>query len=143
MSMGDREMFDDLARLRRDLDRFSQSVFASMAPEKVEESWTPPVDIYEDEQALVLVMDLPGLQRDEIDLKVDHDRVTVEGNRARREAGTRVRLERPNGRFRRAFKIGVPVDAGAIAAIYRDGVLRVTIPRATRAQPARLRVEVE
>jgi HSP20 family protein len=143
MSRGDWDIFGDLARLRRNLDRFSSGARAGGRSDEGDESWAPAVDIYEQEGALVLLVDLPGVKREDIQLNIDHDSVTVEGQRPCSEAGTGIRLERPAGQFRRAFKIGVPVDPNGVQAVYREGVLRITMPRAGRPESVRLRVDVE
>jgi HSP20 family protein len=143
MSIGDWHVFGDLARLRRGLNRFSQEMRAGLRPDNPEEGWAPPVDIYEQDSALVLLIDLPGVRREGIALSVDHENVTVEGHRPGAGSGTAVRVERQAGRFRRSFRIGTPIDPAGVQASYRDGVLRITIPRAATAGPVRLRVDVE
>ncbi len=142
MSIGDWDVFGDIERLRRDLDRFSEGLRLGRQPAG-EEVWAPPVDIYEQDDALVLVVDVPGVRREDMDLRIDHNSVTLEGERARAESSNEIRLERPMGRFRRSFRIGVPVSPGGAEASYRDGVLRITIPRAAPGGPERVRVEVE
>ncbi len=143
MGSGDWDIFGDIARLRRDLDRFSGDFLPGREAPEQETVWAPPVDVYEDDDGLILVVDLPGVRRDDIDLRIDDTGLTVEGERARAEASTEIRRERPAGRFRRSFRIGIPVDPSAARATYREGVLRITIPWATSGGRARLRVEVE
>ena len=143
MRTGDSGVFGDLARLRRDLDRFSLGMSGNPPPQDAEPTWAPPVDICEREEALVLLVDLPGVKREEIDLRVDRESLTIEGQRGREESGAGIRLERPTGRFRRSFRIGAPVDPSGVQAVYRDGVLQITVPRAAPAGPVRLRVDVE
>jgi HSP20 family protein len=143
MSIGDWDIFGDLAKLRRHLGRLSYGSDASMTGDEREDAWAPPVDIIEHDGALVLLVDLPGVRREDIDLTVAHDTVTVAGQRSTSEGGAGIRLERPVGRFRRSFRIAVPVDASRAQAVYRDGVLRITVPQAGPAGPARVRVRVE
>ena len=88
-------------------------------------------------------MDLPGLKPNEIGLTVDHESLTIEGERVQSARGNGLRLERPMGRFRRSFRIGVPVNPDGVQAAYRDGVLRVSLPRAAPRGPARVRVDVK
>ena len=68
--------------------------------------------------------------------------VTVQGRRRRAEATRDLRLERPAGAFRRAFRIGAPMNPAEARATYQDGVLAVTIPKARARQPRRVRVDV-
>ncbi|HUU55342.1 MAG TPA: Hsp20/alpha crystallin family protein [Armatimonadota bacterium] len=143
MSIGDWDVFGDMARLRRGLDRFSEGLWPGREASEGEAVWAPPVDVYEEDGGLVLVVDLPGVRREGIDLRIDDASVTLEGERGRTESSSGVRLERPVGRFRRAFRIGIPVDPSGARATYREGVLRITIPRAAPGGRARVRVEVE
>ena len=143
MGLGDWDIFGDIARLRRDLDRFSEGFLPGRETSEKETVWAPPVDVYEDDDGLILVVDLPGVQRDDIDLRIDDTGLTVEGERAREESSSGIRLERPAGRSRRSFRIGIPLDPSGARATYREGVLRITIPRAGPGGRARVRVEVE
>ncbi len=143
MSAGDWDIFGDLSELRRDIDLFARSVRLGRLVDQRDDVWAPPVDIFEGHDALVLLVDLPGVNRDEINLRVDQGSLTIEGQRTGTEAGPDVQLERPVGRFRRAFKLGVMVDPTGVQAVYRDGVLRITIPRSARAEAAWLQVDVE
>jgi HSP20 family protein len=132
-----------MERLRRDLDSFSERMWSGLRAPEEDQSWTPSVDIHEDDDALVLLVDLPGVTPDEIDLTVDHENLTLEGERVQSASGNGLRLERPMGRFCRSFRIGIPVNPDGVEAAYRDGVLRVSIPRAAPQGPARVRVDVK
>jgi len=142
MSIGDWDIFGDIERLRR-IGRSAGSSFPARESLGEEAVWAPPVDILDQDDALVLLVDLPGLRREDIDLRIDRDSLTLEGERPRSEPSSGLRLERPVGRFRRSFRIGLPVDPGKATAVYRDGVLRIDLPRAARAGPSRLKVPVE
>lgn len=94
--------------------------------------WTPPVDLYETAMTFVLTAELPGLQRDAIEIHAEESRITIRGAR---EAATVPceqfhRVERGHGRFSRAFVLPEPIEIEAVAADFKDGVLTVTIPKA-------------
>lgn len=95
-------------------------------------AWTPAVDIYEtDNKEVVVKAELPGLQREDIDVTVDGATLTIRGLRRREEAIAEEayrRVERNYGAFARSFTLPSSVDAGAVRADYRDGVLTVRIP---------------
>jgi len=143
MSIGDWDVFGNLERLRRDLARFSQEVWPGLRSDNAGDLWAPPVDIYEQGNTLVLLVDLPGVRREDIQLRVDRDSLTIEGERLAAEEAASIRAERPVGRLHRSFRIAAPVDLAGAQAAYRDGVLRVVIPGGTSAAPVRLRVNVE
>jgi len=107
-------------------------------------SWTPAVDIYETEnKEVVLKAELPGLQRDDIDVTVEGATLTIRGQRRREETIAEQayrRVERHYGSFARSFTLPSGVDAGAVRADYRDGVLTVRLP--PRADASQVQVAV-
>ena len=109
-------------------------------------SWMPPVDIYEGaDQAIVLKAELPGLRREDIDITVENTTLTIKGQR-RQEDGVAEqqyhRVERRYGPFSRSFTLPNTVDASAVRAEYRDGVLTVTLPVRQDARPRQIQVEL-
>lgn len=109
-------------------------------------SWVPAVDIYQtDNHALVLKVELPDVVREDIDLRVENDTLTISGQKHR---GTTVRedqyhrIERTFGSFSRTFTLPPTVDAGKIGAEYKNGVLSVTLPVREDARPRQIQVTV-
>ena len=92
--------------------------------------WFPAVDLTETPSEYVFEVDLPGLKPEEIDLRVDSDRLSIQGRRAKTPAnGKRLRAERPAGAFVRHLPL--PQDAqGDIRATFGNGVLELRVPRA-------------
>ena len=106
--------------------------------------WSPLVDIYEDENGLLLRADLSGVSRDEIAIEVTGDVLTISGERkAPTDSAECLRLERPYGPFRRTFNIGVPVNQADIKASLKEGVLEVRIPKAEEMKPKKIEVSAE
>jgi HSP20 family protein len=143
MTFGDWEVFGDLTRLRRSLNGHSEAGRPGRYPTDQDGVWVPPVDIYEEDEALVLLVDLPGLTRDGIDLTIHQDSLTLEGERAAPDGCASIRLERPMGRFRRSFRMRMPVDPASVQATYRHGVLRIRLPRSAPRGPTRVSVNVK
>jgi len=104
--------------------------------------WTPAVDLYETADRFVLSIELPGLKRDQIKIELQHEILTVRGERAvQHEEGAHFhRVERGHGPFARSFSLPQPADADHVQAEFRDGVLTVVIPKL--APPSR-RITVE
>ena len=104
----------------------------------------PRVDVFEDERGITLLADLPGVPRDQLDIKVDGDTLTIEGTVATTTpTGLQpayVELRVP--RYRRAFTLSRELDAGHIEANLKDGVLNLRIPKQAHAQPRRVNVQV-
>lgn len=107
--------------------------------------WTPPVDIVENENELVLTADVPGVKMDDIDIKLEDGTLTISGNRefvCEKKEGGYHRMERAYGKFQRAFSLPESVDAEKVAAAYDNGVLRVTLPKKEIAKPRSIKVSV-
>lgn len=109
-------------------------------------AWVPAVDVYQaDNHALVLKVELPDVPREDIDLRVENDTLTISGQKHR---DTSVkdeqyhRTERTFGAFSRTFTLPPTVDAGRIGAEYRNGVLSVTLPLREEAKPRQIQVTV-
>lgn len=109
-------------------------------------SWLPPVDIYEDDRhELVVRAELPGLRREDIEVTVEHNVLTVRGERRRDEVKESQyhRAERTYGSFSRSFTLPATVDAKQVRADYRDGMLTVRLPLRDEARPRQIQVEVQ
>lgn len=106
--------------------------------------WTPASDVYETEDAFVIAVDLPGIDRAALDVSVDDDRLTVRGARAADEGAKFHRSGRPAGRFVSRFGPLPPtVDQGRIAADYKDGVLRLRLPKRVERAEGKVKIEIK
>jgi len=94
--------------------------------------WTPSVDLYETAGGFVLIAELPGLARDQIEIHAEDGRVVIRGERASGQVPCEQyhRVERGHGRFSRAFLLPEPIDVDSVVADLKDGLLTVTIPKA-------------
>jgi HSP20 family protein len=108
------------------------------------ETLLPRVDVFEDKDGILLVADLPGVPKDKLELRVDNDTLTVEGEIATdmpddmEAVYAEVRL----ARYRRAFTLSSELDTARIDAQFRDGVLNLRIPKHAHAQPRQIKVKV-
>jgi HSP20 family protein len=103
--------------------------------------WFPAADVYQSEKEYLIELDLPGIDRTALDISLDNDRLTIRGVRELNEAGER-RLERPHGHFLRKFGVPGGVDQKAIAAEYKDGVLRIHLPKRKEQKARRVEIKV-
>lgn len=104
----------------------------------------PRVDVLEDESGITLLADLPGVARDALELRVEGDTLTIEGEIAplAPEQLEPVYAEVRVPRYRRAFTLSRELDAERIDAQLKDGVLNLRIPKQEHAQPRRIQVQV-
>lgn len=118
---------------------------ATVARESDTRALLPRVDVYEDERGITLLADLPGVPRDQLDIKVDGETLTIEGTLAPatpaglQPAYVEVRVPR----YRRAFTLSRELDSARIEANLKDGVLNLRIPKQEHAQPRRISVQVQ
>ncbi|MDH7602549.1 MAG: Hsp20/alpha crystallin family protein [Armatimonadota bacterium] len=138
--------FRDLSVLQDRINRIFNEHFGrveSEAPGK--RSWAPPVDILETPTDLVVRAEIPGVKREDIDVEVTPESLTIRGERKFDEENKDqyLRVERPYGPFQRSFSIGVPVQADKVKATYKDGVLEITIPKAEEVTPKKVEIKAE
>jgi HSP20 family protein len=93
-------------------------------------SWSPPISVCESDSEVVVCLDLPGVTREQLDVRLQGDVMTVAGQRALVQNGLRLRLnERSVGFFQRTLALPAGAGSGAVAARLRDGVLEVRVPK--------------
>lgn len=138
--------FRDLSVLQDRINRvFNEQLNRGEGEASSARTWAPVVDILETENDLMVRAELPGMNRDDIDIEVTSESLTIRGERRFDEA-TRdryIRIERPYGPFQRSFSIGVPVQPDKVKASYKDGVLEVSIPKAEEVKPKKIKINAE
>jgi len=106
-------------------------------------TWSPSVDIYETDTEIVVKAELPGIERKDISLNLEKNVLTLRGER-RFEKETKEenyhRIERNYGGFSRSFSIPATVDEEKIRAEYRDGVLRIALPKKEQVKPKQIQI---
>ena len=103
--------------------------------------WIPAADIYHTETEYIVAIDLPGISRDALEISLDDDKLTIRGERVIENDGEH-RTERPRGRFLRKFGVPATVDQMAIGAEYKDGVLRLRLPKRKEQKSRKVEIKV-
>jgi HSP20 family protein len=105
-------------------------------------TYTPSVDISESEDSLWLWADVPGVDENSIDVRLEDDQLTIEGRVSLDEYAdlTPVYTEYQVGNFMRTFRVSESIDVDRIQAVVKDGVLELELPKAERARPRRIEV---
>jgi HSP20 family protein len=107
-------------------------------------AFAPRVNVAETESGYEVSIDLPGMKPEEfeVELKDNHLWITGERKHESEEDGkTFHRIERRHGRFRRVVPLDAPIKAEAVEAEYRDGVLRINVPKTEEVRPKRIEVK--
>jgi HSP20 family protein len=104
--------------------------------------WYPAADVHNHEHEYLIMVDLPGIERDALEISLDENRLTIAGSRAVEEQNQQ-RVERPHGRFLRRFGVPSTVDQKAITAEYKDGVLRLRLPKHNEQKGRRVEIKVQ
>jgi HSP20 family protein len=138
----------ELTSVQKRMNRLFESAMGVADFDALEEpdTWTPVCDAYETADALVVSLELPGLEQAEIDVRVDGDDLVVSGERgiAREQPGEHFhRVERPYGKFMRRFHLPSTVSRENIQAAFRDGMLRIELPNHPDKQARPIRVAIQ
>lgn len=134
MNMIKYDPFRELRTLQDEMTR----LFAGVAPRSVGRdemtggAWIPSVDIFEDKDRLVLEADLPGMNRNDFEISVENNVITLRGERKfekKVEGDNYHRVERSYGNFTRSFTLPQSVTAEGAVAEFENGILRVSLPK--------------
>jgi HSP20 family protein len=141
-----RTAMSDVAVLQNRLN----SIFNDFARPEAEESlamgnFIPACDIYEDEHKLVLKLEVPGINQNEIDVRLENQTLTVKGERkfaSDEKEENFHRIERRFGSFTRSFTLPVSIDTASVTAKYENGVLAIQLAKKEAAKPRQVKIEV-
>ena len=136
------EPFRDLMVMQDRMTRLIDETLSRIWKEDVARGvWSPPVDILERGNEIVLKIDLPEVNQSEIDIRVEENTLTIQGERKFLKSENYIQIERPFGTFHRIFTIPRVIDETNIKASYKDGVLQIVLPKKEDVHPKQVRVE--
>jgi HSP20 family protein len=125
--------------------RVFQDSLSRLFSEPASRPWSPPVDIFETENELVLKADVPDVDPKNVGIQLENGTLTLKGERKfeeeKKDRGFH-RIERAYGKFVRAFSLPDTVDGEKVKADYKNGVLTITLPKKEVAKPRTINVEV-
>ena len=138
--------FRELATLQERMNRIFDDTFSSASrreDEGLSATWTPPVDVLERRDRIVLTAELPGFAEDQVQLRFEDGVLTLEGERRFEKEVDEARyhcVERSYGRFSRSFRLPANVDEEAITATFVNGLLVVELPKREEVRPKSIRI---
>jgi len=145
LALKKRDPFKDLLFLQERMSRiFDETLLKYRAAEG--SHWYPPVDIYETQENVILKAELPGVSLEGVSVEVSENTLTLRGERKREKSlgeENYHRMERFYGSFHRSFSLPYAVDRNGIKASFKDGVLKITVPKAAEAASGGIKVRVQ
>jgi HSP20 family protein len=138
--------FGRLSNLRDELDTLFELPFWSNFGRQTQlfSGWTPALDLYQNNDNVIAVLELPGMRKEDIEISLHDGMLTIAGERKTETQGGEKaeRSERYIGKFRRSITLPTRVDADKVSATYKDGILTVTLSKAEEAKPKQIQVNV-
>ncbi len=127
--------FESLFNLQRTLDSFRASDWLARGPSAG--GTYPPLNVFRQGDDYVVIAEVPGIQRDDVDIQVHQNRIRIAGKKAieYQEGASIHRRERVAGSFDRTIAVPIEVDPDRVKAEYRNGILALYLPRAERDKP--------
>lgn len=141
--------FRDLMSIQERMNRLFDQTLSRTRPEDegiAASTWTPSVDIYETPDRVVMKAELPGLTREDIEINVRDNTLSLRGERKFEKdvkEENYLRIERAYGSFQRSFTLPATIQQDKIKAVFKDGVLEVTLPKAEEARPKQIKIDVK
>jgi HSP20 family protein len=139
------EPFQGLVTTQDRFNRLFNQTFSNVFGEEDGKlgTWSPAVDIYENEQSIVLKAELPGIDPKDVDVRVENNTLFLKGQRKFENEVKEEnyhRIERSYGSFTRTFALPSTVNAEKVAAEYKGGILTLTMPK--REEPKTIKIQV-
>jgi HSP20 family protein len=140
-------VFEPWSDLRREIDRLFDSAMSGIGPSGMRNGfeWIPPMDVEEQDDAITLALELPGVSPDDVQVSVENGMLTISGEKKlSRETGHQSNgarfVERRFGRFERVLSLPQSVDAERITASYDNGVLTLKLPKSAESRRRKIQI---
>ena len=137
--------FRDMVTLREKMNRLFEDAVTHRGEERelISSAWAPAVDIYEDENQLVLSAEVPGLEEKDVEIKIEDSTLIIQGERKMQKETKEEnyhRIERAYGSFYRSFSLPNYIDQEKIHAENENGVLKITMPKKAELKPRKVKI---
>ena len=138
--------FRELFELQRGINQLFDESFGAPREDVALKAWSPSVDVYEDSDSFLIKVELPEVNREDVKVNLNENTLSISGERRVENEDKREnyhRVERSYGQFYRSFTLPPNVNASAINAQFKDGMLRLSLPKREEAKPRQIDVKVE
>jgi len=148
MSLVRWDPFGNMATLQDRINRLFDDAFPRTDGDEdlSSRAWHPLVDIYETDQGVAIQVDLPGVHKEDVSVEVKENVLTIRGERKSDQTAaddSYYRMERPFGPFQRSFATQTMISPGDIKATFKNGVLKIEIPKPQEIKPKQVSVEID
>ncbi|MBD3382843.1 MAG: Hsp20 family protein [candidate division Zixibacteria bacterium] len=137
--------YRSMESVQDEVNKVFDSFFGTPAMSGREDAWTPDVDIIEDKDSITVNVDIPGMKKDDIKVSVHDQSLTIRGERRYEKEDKDKnyhRTERMYGAFSRTFSLPSTVEGDRIKANYKDGVLKIELPKVEEVKPKEIPISV-
>jgi HSP20 family protein len=144
MSIRSRSAKGELERMRKEMDRIWDRFSQEFSTSTSGQDWNPALDLTETENSLVVEIEIPGINPDNIDISITADVLTFTGEKkkeAEEKGKTYHLVERIYGKFSRSIRLPTTVNPDQVEARYKDGILRITLGKTEVAKSKRIEVK--
>jgi HSP20 family protein len=124
----------DFEGIQQRMEKMLDNIFDEMRPTmfSAEQTWKPPVDIYETAGEIVVLVEIAGMKKKDINVTMENDLLKISGARPDFSPSTKMKLHQMEidyGKFQRIVKISLPINIHNISAQYKEGFLQITLPK--------------
>lgn len=138
----------EIASLQQGINRLFEDVFSQPGSYDADAmgAWRPPVDIVDTQEAILIFVEIPGVDKEEVAIEVKDNVLSIQGERVVDSSignGSYYRSERVFGKFGRSFALPTMVRTENIKASFKNGVLKITIPKPEEEKPRQVNISVE
>jgi HSP20 family protein len=140
------DIFGELTRMQQEMNRFFDEFFGDRRSELAEGEWLPAVDVSETETEIVVRAELPGLIQEDIELSLQDNVLTLKGEKKpekKEQKESYHRTERSYGSFTRAVTLPANVEQSKVQAAFKDGILKITLPKIEEVKPKKIVITAE
>jgi len=137
--------YSELATVQDQMNRLFRNIWGGGQRDEADYgAWMPAVDLREEEKQYVIEADLPGVKKDDIEINIENNVLSLSGERRfenEEKKDAYHRIERTYGKFMRSFTLPVRVDTEKVSATYKDGILEVKVPKTEESLPKKIKVQ--
>ncbi len=134
----------ELERMRREMDRIWDRYSRELSSSTFEQDWNPSLNLVETKDSLVVELEVPGIDSEDINISVSGEMLTIKGEKkqgAHREEKNYHLAERVYGKFSRSIRLPISVDPERVEARYKDGILLISMAKTERVKSKRIEVK--